>query len=222
MLINSPYALGMFSIHFFYELVSQVFGYQRICIASAQSCNASSMSSFLFLTTFMMHLLGFVISVFGTRKLIETFGEKICLMMVPAINFLLFIYFMIFYTPFSFIVASVVTKAVHYAFSYPLKESLYIPTVKEIKFKTKSWIDTFGQKFARAAGSTFNDLVRRYGSSVLFSANLTFFGLTTGMWLIVAYFLGKRYETAIANNEVIGLELTEFKEKEGNHPKQKQ
>ena len=36
------------------------------------------------------------------------------------------------------------------------------------------------------------------------------------------YFLGKRYETAIANNEVIGLELTEFKEKEGNHPKQKQ
>ena len=209
MLFSSPYVLGMFGILFFYELVNTVLGYQRILIAKAQSTTASGMSTFLFETTFIMHLLGLIISLFGTRWLIEKFGEKICLMMIPAVNFILLLYFMTSLTPFAFIVAAVVTKAVHYAFSYPLKESLYIPTVKEIKFKSKSWIDTFGQKFARASGSTFNGIVAQYGASIFFSAHLIFLGVVAGMWFIVAYLLGKRYETAIANNEVIGLELQE-------------
>jgi AAA family ATP:ADP antiporter len=165
------------------------------------------MSVFLYETTFIMHLLGLVISLFGTRWLIETFGEKICLMLVPAIDFILLLYFMISRTPFAFIVAAVVTKAVHYALSYPLKESLYIPTVKEIKFKSKSWIDTFGQKFARSTGSVFNGVFAKFGSAVFFSANLIFLGAVSAVWFVVAYFLGKRYETAIKNNEVIGIEL---------------
>ena len=209
MLFNYPYVLGMFGILFFYELFNTVLGYQRICIAVAQSTSVSSMSTFLFKTTFLIHLLGLIISLFGTRWLIEKFGEKICLMIVPTISFILLLYFMTSYTPFAFILAYVVTKAVHLAFSYPLKESLYIPTVKEIKFKSKSWIDTFGQKFARATGSTFNGVVAQYGSAIFFSAHYIFLGAVAGLWVIVAYFLGKRYETAIANNEVIGLDSSE-------------
>jgi AAA family ATP:ADP antiporter len=207
MLFNSPYVLGMFCILFFYELINTVLGFQRLLIAESHSSSAAGMSVFLYETTFIMHLLGLFISLFGTRWLIETFGEKICLMLVPAIDFILLLYFMISRTPFAFIVAAVVTKSVHYALSYPLKESLYIPTVKEIKFKSKSWIDTFGQKFARSTGSVFNGVVARFGSAVFFSANLIFLGATAGLWFIVAYFLGRRYETAIKNNEVIGIEL---------------
>lgn len=212
MLFNSPYVLGMFGILFFYELINTVFSYQRILVAKAQATSLSGMSTFLYETTFFMHLLGLVISLFGTRWLIEKFGEKVCLMMVPAINFCLILYFMLSGTPFSFIVASVVTKAVHYAFSFPLKESLYIPTVKEIKFKSKSWIDTFGQKFARSTGGVFNAIVAQCSMAVFFTANFVFLSAVAGMWFIVAFFLGRRYENAVANNEVIGLELQEESE----------
>lgn len=207
MLFNSPYVLGMFGILFFYELINTVFSYQRILVAKAQATSISGMSSFLYETTFFMHLLGLTISLFGTRWLIEKFGETVCLMMVPAINFVLILYFMVSGTPFAFIVASVVTKAVHYAFSFPLKESLYIPTVKEIKFKSKSWIDTFGQKFARSTGGVFNAVVAQCGAAIFFMANFIFLSVVAGLWFIVAYFLGRRYENAVANNEVIGLEL---------------
>ena len=210
MLINEPYVLGMFGILFFYELINTFLSYQRICIASAQSTNASSMSSFLYLTTFIMHILGFTISVFGTRKLIETFGAKICLMIVPVINFIFVIFFMIYYTPFALILASVVTKAVHFAFSFPLKESLYIPTIKEIKFKSKSWIDTFGQKFARATGSAFNYGVRPLAQTLFLTANIAFLTIAATIWFVVAFLVGKRYEKAVSNNEVIGLELTDL------------
>ncbi len=111
--------------------------------------------------------------------------------------------------------AYVVTKAVHLAFSYPLKESLYIPTVKEIKFKSKSWIDTIGQKFARSTGSAFNYIVVQYGAAIFFSVHVAFLGTIAGLWFIVAYFLGRRYEKAIANNEVIGLEPQEQAKLEG-------
>lgn len=206
MIIKYPYVLGMFGIIFFYEVINAVVGFQRIRIAEAQSANISGLSFFLYETTLMFHVLGLLISLFGTRKLIEIFGEKTCLVLVPAINFILLIYFLVSFTPFAFVIASVVTKAVHYAFSYPLKESLYIPTVKEIKFKSKSWIDTFGQKFARAFGSTFNRIVISLGESAFLPAHFVFMGCISFMWAGVAYLLGKRYETAMANNEVIGFE----------------
>lgn len=207
MLINEPYVMGMFGILFFYELVNTVYSFQRICIAEEQSSSASGMSSFLYGTTFAIHSIGLIISLFGTRKIVETLGEKFSLMLIPTINFALLVYFMTSYTPFSFIVAYVVTKAVHLALSYPLKESLYIPTVKEIKFKSKSWIDSFGQKLARATAGTFNGTIARMSPAIFLPAHLVFMGLVGTAWIIVAFFLGKRYEKAIANNEVIGLDI---------------
>lgn len=204
MLINTPYVFGIFGIIFFYETTNTVLGYQRVRVANASSTTISQMSTFLYEAVFFVHLIGFCISVFGTRTLIDKLGEKNCLMLIPAINFLVLLYCMYSYTPFAFIVANVITKAVHYALSYPVRESLYIPTIKEIKFKSKSWIDTFGSKFARATGSTFNGSVQLLGAAFFFPAHLLFLGIISGAWFVAAYFLGKRYETATANNEVIG------------------
>ncbi len=209
MLVKSPYVFGMFSIIFFYEVINKVLSYQRICAASNQASCVSDMSTYLYATTFIMHLLGLLISVFGTRFLLETFGEKVCLMLIPAIDFVLLIYCVINYQPFALVVMGTISKAVHYALSFPIKESLYIPTIKEIKFKSKSWIDTFGSKFARATGSTFNSLVCWLSPAVFFPVNLLFLATVTGMWMTVAFFLGKRYERAISNNEVIGADIIE-------------
>ena len=44
-------------------------------------------------------------------------------------------------------------KAMSYALNNPTKEILYQMTSTAIKFKCKSWIDTFGQRSSKAAGS---------------------------------------------------------------------
>jgi len=46
-----------------------------------------------------------------------------------------------------------VVKALSYALNNPAKEILYQATSTNIKFKCKSWIDTFGQRCSKAAGS---------------------------------------------------------------------
>jgi AAA family ATP:ADP antiporter len=46
-----------------------------------------------------------------------------------------------------------VIKGMTYALQNPTKEILYQMTSTNIKFKCKSWIDTFGQRSSKAAGS---------------------------------------------------------------------
>lgn len=46
-----------------------------------------------------------------------------------------------------------IIKGMSYALNNPTKEILYQMTSTSIKFKCKSWIDTFGQRGAKATGS---------------------------------------------------------------------
>ena len=161
-----------------------------------------------------MHFLGFFISLFGTRALIEWLGEKKSLVLVPISYGILLLFLMASYTKYSFIFVSSAIQAIHYAFSFPLRESLYIPTVKEIKFKSKSWIDTFGAKFGRLNSSAFSWLVNWLGSGYFFSAHILFFGVIASLWGVVAYHLGARFEKAIEHNQVIGANLVQKDQEE--------
>jgi AAA family ATP:ADP antiporter len=100
----------------------------------------------------------------------------------------------------------VVLRAINYAFSWPLRESLYIPTVKEIKFKSKSWIDAFGSKFAKSSGSALNILAKWIGPASYFATYSFFFTGIIGLWVGTAFLLGRRFERAVAKSEVIGVD----------------
>jgi AAA family ATP:ADP antiporter len=187
-------------------MINTVLSYQRVAIAQANSASMTELSSFLFQIVFYTHLLGFVISLLGTKTLVNKLGERLCLILIPIATGLLLCYFMYNYTSFGLLSVFVVLRAINYGFSYPVRESLYIPTVKEIKFKSKSWIDAFGTKFAKTSGSSFNIFVEYLGTSFIFIAYSGFFALIIGVWTLAAYLLGKRFEKAVSNNEVIGAE----------------
>ena len=204
MFIKYPYLLGIFCMVFFYELINVVLNYQRLGIAQANSASISEVSSILFKIIFLTHLVGFLISFFGTKILLNKLGERLCLLLIPALTGLLLFYFMFNYSGFGLLTVFIIMRAINYGFSYPVRESLYIPTVKEIKFKSKSWIDGFGTKFAKTGASGFNILAEYLGEGLIFSAYCFFFASIIAIWLFAAYLLGKRFEKAISQNEVIG------------------
>ena len=158
LLLRYPYVLGIFGMVYFYEVIATVLSYLRIGIAQADSNNIACVSAALFEMVFYVHLTGFFMSLFGTSTMMKRLGERTCLMLVPLLSGVLLLYLMIETTPWALKLAFIALKAVNYAFAWPVRESLYIPTVKDIKFKSKSWIDAFGSKFAKAGGSTFNIL----------------------------------------------------------------
>lgn len=206
LLFKYPYVLGIFGMVYFYEVIATVLSYLRLGVAQAHSLNISQVSAFLFKMMFIMHLVGFFMSLFGTSTLMKRVGERTCLMLIPLLSGLLLLYLLIATTPTALIGAFIALKAVNYAFAWPVRESLYIPTIKDIKFKSKSWVDSFGSKFAKTSGSAFNIMVSHLGPALMMPAHAFFFSGIVALWFLVALFLGIRFDKAIAANEVIGLE----------------
>lgn len=207
MLLKYPYVMGIFGMVFFHELFTTILSYLRLCVAQENSESISGVSAILFQIVFMTHLTGWFISFFGTRLLLNKLGERICLLLIPASMSVVILMFMFYKTsPFAIVMAFVLLKSVNYAFSWPVRESLYIPTVKEIKFKSKSWIDAFGSKFGKSAGASFNLFTESMGPALFVTTQSAFFMVILLCWFVTAWLLGKRFEVAVQNNEVIGLD----------------
>ncbi len=204
--IKYPYVLGIFGMVFFYEVAATILSYLRLGIAQEHAENISDMSKVLFEMVFKTHVVGLFISLFGTGTLLRKLGTRICLLLIPLSIGAVLLYLMLETTPEALISAFVVFKAINYAFSWPVRESLYIPTIKEIKFKSKSWIDAFGSKFAKTTGSTFNIVSSNFGPALFLPLHSFVFASIVGLWFLTAFLLGRRFDKAVANNEVIGFE----------------
>lgn len=204
MLLERPYILGIFGMVFFYEVLGSILGYQRLGVAQAVSDSVSGMSAELYRQMFFMHLAGFFISIFGTSALLRRMGERFCLLLIPISSGALLFYFWLTYTPEALVWVFITLKSVNYAFALPVRESLYIPTTKEVRFKSKSWIDAFGSKLARGVGSFINVLSTRVGEAWEMVLHGGVFGIIIGAWLVIAVLLGDRHAKAVKRNEIIG------------------
>jgi AAA family ATP:ADP antiporter len=204
MVIKYPYVMGIFSMIFFWEVINVVFGYQRLGIGQAATSSMSEFSGFLFEQAFFVHLAGLVIVMLGTRTLMNVLGERLSLMLVPASTGVLMVYYLLSNSATAVIIVYVLIRAINYAFSWPLRESLYIITTKDTKFKSKSWIDAFGAKLARGFGAYYNYFADNLNPSLVLTAHTVFFTSIIGAWLFGAHLLGRRFEKAVKRNEVIG------------------
>ncbi len=205
MFFKYPYTFGIFSLVLFYETISSVLSYQRLGIAQdIGNGQIAGTSCFLFKLAFSVHVVGFIISLFVTRTLVAKLGERLSLVAVPVLMGLSLFYFMFVNSAHALIMAFVFIRAVYYAFNQPITEALYIPTVKDVKFKSKSWIDTFGKKMSKGVASGVNLIAAQCGRQWAQVMCSGLFSVIVGAWIVVAYLLGKRYDRAIRNQEVIG------------------
>lgn len=207
LLFKYPYVLGIFGMSFFYEALATVLSYLTIAEAQSTSNSMSEALAYLLEIAFLTHFVGFFISFFGTSALFNKLGTRRCLMLIPLSSGLALVYFMLSSsTATALQIVFVLFRSINYAFSWPLRESLYIPTIKEIKFKSKSWVDAFGSKFAKSSGSAFNLFIEWMGPTMFVFAHSLFFSGLIGCWVLTAWLLGRRFERAVARNEVIGID----------------
>lgn len=203
-LLKQPYMLGIFGLVFFWEVTNVVLQYQRIIIGAHTSNSISQFTSFLMEQVFLMHAIGFVIVIFGTRTFIALLGERRSLLLVPVITGVLLGYYATSSTASVMLLVYALLRSLNYAFTTPLRESLYIPTTSELRFKSKSWIDAFGAKIAKGFGALYIIIVLFISESMLWLSHSLFFIGIIGAWIATAHWLGRRYEKALKNNEVIG------------------
>lgn len=207
LLIRYPYCMGIFGVMFFWEIVNVFLNLERIGVAERKATSISGQTFMMLEQDFWVHAVGIVITLVGTRTLLSVLGERRSLLLVPAVVGVLLIAYFSVQSATALTIVFILARSLNYAFAQPLRESLYIPTTKEIKFKSKTWIEAFGVKIAKAAGGayiTYTASLVQISQAMVFATGFGFFSVIIGLWLFTANLLGRRFEKAVARNEVIG------------------
>lgn len=157
--------------------------------------------------------ISFLFSLFGTGVVIKELGFTKTLIAFPTLLLACTVVLWTMPTIWCVFVVMMVIKGMSYALNNPTKEILYQATSSSIKFKCKSWIDTFGQRSAKAAGSV---ITNQFASSLVDLNNYgTLVGVVLATFLIwVSKEMGAKFEELQADGVKVGEEGDEQAQKE--------
>ena len=205
LLLTEPYVLGIFGLVYSFEIISIIFDYQMQVLMSLETNNnVHAMSSFMFIYTGTFQALSFFFAIFGTSHLLKRIGLQKCLLIMPIVSILLTIVLMVHQKLITVFVIMVILRALNYGFNHPIREILYIPTVKDIQFKSKAWIDSFGRTLSKTSGSAVNMFAIFQNSSLCLAIESACSIGVAGVWIMIAFFVGKTYMNTVKANKVIG------------------
>ena len=211
LLFTRSYLIGVLGISTLYEIVGTIIDYQMKTAGSA-FYSTSEYTAFLGWFGVATNGLAFVMALLGTSFMIKKMGLRFCLLFYPVSLALSIVAFLISFkfgalNPSQILAAifsvNVLCKGLSYAVNNPSKEMMYIPTSKEVKYKAKSWIETFGSRGSKAIGGSISSKLVKGGlDAVMVKGN--FIGLSIiGLWTFVAFFVGNKNAKLIRDNKII-------------------
>ncbi len=210
LLLKHRYLLGIFAANFIYEVVVTIFDFNFKLSASAQYSGVG-LSNYLSLYGSSVNIVSLLCLLLGISNVTRFLGVGTALAAMPIIVGLATLGFLSL-NSLSFLFALMVgSKAINYALNGPALKQLYIPTTPDVKFKAQAWIETFGSRSSKQAGSMFNmslaPLQSSFGAAVGRSHYLMLSGILCfpllALWLFVAIYLGRTFRRAIHNNTVV-------------------
>ncbi len=213
LLLTRPYLLGIFAVVTIYEIVGTIVDYQMKMQAKAlpQYASQEAFTSFMGIFGMAANGLAFLMALLGTGYLMKRFGLRFCLLTFPitlgiavaglysAMNWgnvsavtLLWLTFGVM----------MIAKGLSYALNNPAKEMMYIPTSKDAKFKSKGWIDMFGSRSSKAAGSAFNNLLKHSPVALLYYGTILSLGFI-GVWIVAAIYVSGKFRKLTQAGEIV-------------------
>jgi AAA family ATP:ADP antiporter len=213
LLFTRPYLMGVLVISLFYEIAMQIIEYQmhRQALVCPAYASETALCWFEGMFGVGVNTLSFLMALLGTASIIKYLGLRLSLLVYPIVFALtlltLFIYFMVgspttVQLLWALFATMMIIKGMSYAFNNPVKEMMYIPTSKDAKFKSKSWVDMFGGRFAKATGARVNNFFKHDLNTLMFYGSLISFGLI-GIWIIAALYVGKKNQKLIQTGTIV-------------------
>jgi AAA family ATP:ADP antiporter len=198
LVLTRPYVAGIFIIMFFQEVVSTLMGFQLSWLAKGTYPDPGQLNKFLFDFALAVQVIACLFALVGTSFFQRRFGMNFALIAYPLCIGSAVVCYLFHPTLQTIFYVMLIAKALGFALNQPSKEMLYIPTSKNIKYKSKAWIDMFGQRLAKASGMFANRFI---GPFVALTSTLTI-GLIV-VWALLASVMGKSFKRAVQNKELI-------------------
>lgn len=202
LLVTKPYVAGVFVIATMYEVVGTVLEFQMNALGKMIFPTNEAFAAFNARYGMGINMLALTFALVGTSFFMRRFGLRFCLLAFPvtiaAIVTGIFTFKFVggatnVQLMWALFAGMIGIKGLNYALNNPTKEVMYIPTSKDVKYKAKGWIDLFGNRSTKGAGSGINIAFKESLTRLLFFGSIISLGLV-GVWIFVAVFVGKKFD----------------------------
>ena len=145
----------MFTVNFIYEVVVTIFDF-NFKIAASTQYSGVALSNYLSIYGSGVNVVSMFCLLLGISNITRFLGVGTALAAMPVIVGSALLGFLSVNSLNFLFVLMVGSKAINYALNGPALKQLYIPTTPDVKFKAQAWIETFGSRTSKQAGSMFN------------------------------------------------------------------
>ncbi len=210
LLVRHGYLLGIFGIIFIFELIVTIFDFNFKNLAGSVY-KGVELDAYLSKYASSVNLVALICLLLGVSNITRLLGVGVALAMMPVI-FAGAIFGFINFNDLNFLFALMVgAKAINYALNGPAIKQLYIPTTHDVRFKAQAWIETFGSRGSKEAGSIFNMLLKPFKNWFGEVAGRARYISLSGylgfalviVWFFTALYLGKTHKKALEQKRVI-------------------
>jgi AAA family ATP:ADP antiporter len=210
LLLKHRYLLGIFAANFIYEVVVTIFDF-NFKVSASEQYTGVALSNYLSIYGSSVNIVSLACLLLGISNVTRYLGVGVALALMPIIVGVALFGFLTLDSLSFLFTLMVGSKAINYALNGPALKQLYIPTTPDVRFKAQAWIETFGSRASKEAGSLFNmslaPLQAAFGQALGRAHYLMVSGAIgfplLGLWLIVAIYLGKTFKRALANKKVV-------------------
>ena len=199
LLFSHKYLIGMFLVNFFYESIVTIFDFNFQQLAAAEYSGVK-LTQYLSVYSSATGIVTLLMLLFGVNKITNRLGLKASLVSIPVFIAAAILIFTTTQNVTIFLCLMIACKAINYGLQGPSLKQLYIPTSPDVKSKAQAWIDTFGSRISKEAGSNLNMLVKLLGMTA-YKILCTSVGFAfVAVWFFIAVYLGKTHKKAIETN----------------------
>lgn len=210
LLMKHGYLIAIFGAIFIFEMIVTIFDFNFKVLAS-DSFKGVELDAYLGQYGTAVNTVALVCLLLGINNITRILGVGVALALMPII-FTGALYGFVTIDSLNFLFYLMVgSKAINYALNGPAMKQLYIPTTHDVRFKSQAWIETFGSRGSKEAGSIFNmslGYFQRTLGPVLGRARYIAIGgymcfSLIIVWFFTALYLGKTYKKAIDEKRVV-------------------
>ncbi len=213
LLLTRPYLIGIFIVSTLYEVINQIIEYQMKSQADvfprfSTELGFAQFQGFYGVAT---NTLAFLMALLGTSYLIKNYGLRFGLLFFPVCLIIAFVSLFLYFTYgaptaglllLATFVVMMIAKGLGYAVNNPVKEMMYIPTSKDVKFKTKGFTDVFGARMAKMGGAQITDAYKHNLTDLLIFGTYYSLGFSF-IWILAALYVGRKNAQLVKDGEVV-------------------
>ncbi len=202
LIIQESYLLGILGIITLCDMIIIILEYHVKIKAAHVYIDKNQLMEFFFKLTLYANTVAFISLLLGVGAIGRYLGVGRSLLLLPiTVTFGVLVMGSTDHLAF-LMISLVALKGISYALDKPTREQLYVPTSVDVKYKAKSWIDSFGSRVSKGLGSSVHMLRPVLQSEFVYVSSLLCLGLV-GVWIVAAVYIARMHKRAVSENKLV-------------------